>query len=123
MTGRVPVAGVWLPAGDVAEALAAYLTNRLLADRRRRSGAAFRSEPWSEAVRRLSAGAHVGAVSLPAGRLVGVNEFGGSVGRSPATVRRWCATGLLRGAHQVGGVWLIPVDAVPPFERTNDSDV
>lgn len=115
---RVPVGGVWLPADELARVLAAHATGRLLEDRRRRDGPSFRAGPWLEAARRVSACAQDGPVSLPAPRLVGVNGYAGMVSVSPATVRRWCSAGLLRGAVKAGRDWQIPADVDPPTRGT-----
>jgi excisionase family DNA binding protein len=34
------------------------------------------------------------------------------VGKKPRTVRRWCRTGFLSGARQIGRGWQIPQSAV-----------
>lgn len=124
MTGPrvVLVAGVPLPAAELAQALDAYVTGRLMDERRRPAGgAAFRSAPWSAVVRRLEndagAGAGIGVVDARFPPLVGCDEYGSMVGRSASTVRVWCSTGRLSGARRVGRDWRIPVTAEPPIDR------
>lgn len=114
--GRVLVAGVSLPAEELADALAGYVTGRLLEDRRRSSGRAFVSGPWAEAIRRMRASAHQRPESWTPPHLVGCAEWakGLAHGVDPATVRRWCKRGAVAGAVKVGNTWLLPADAAPP---------
>lgn len=116
------VAGVPLPAAEVAEALDAYLMGRLMNETRRPAGGvAFRSAAWSAVVGRLynDPGASAQEPALVAGctPLVGCHEYASLAGRSAATVRGWCGAGRLAGARRVGRDWLIPIDAPPPPDR------
>lgn len=119
-SGLVLVAGVPLPAAEVAEALDRYALARLMDERRRPAGGrAFRSAPWAAAVGQLRAGASAenGAEGWGNTPLVGCAEYAVLVGRSPSTVRGWAAAGALEGARRAGRDWLIPVDAPPPTRR------
>ncbi len=43
---------------------------------------------------------------------MGVTEFAAKLGVSTRRARALCKQGRVRGAHQSGGIWIIPPDAV-----------
>ena len=50
-------------------------------------------------------------------RFLNVREVANEFGKSTETIRNWCETGLLPGAHQPvkGGHWVIPATALDQF--------
>ncbi len=125
---RIVVAGIALPATELADALDAYVIDKIRTERRRpvradRRPVAFNSTPWSEAVRRLRklgypiASDGIGADSLPAGGLVSCTEWAGLVGVAAVTARQWAADGRITGACKTNREWLVPRDARRPEDR------
>lgn len=106
------IAGVPLPAREVAEALDGYVLRRLLEDRKRRRDQvtlAFRSAPWDEARRRLRAGAQDRPRSSTTEPWLSCAEYASIHNVTASTVRRWAQAGRISGARKQGNTWLIPI--------------
>lgn len=119
MVSLVPVAGVLLPADELAQAVDAYVVRRLLDDRSRRTGPAFNAGPWLAARDRLdsSASAEHSGCGWSRVPLLGCAEYGSIHGRASSTVRGWAAQGRLPGATRRGRDWQIPATTPPPPRR------
>lgn len=48
-----------------------------------------------------------------------VAEFAAAIGRKPTTVLRWLQRGELAG-RKIGGVWVIPVDALEAYDADRE---
>lgn len=124
MPARVRVGCVWLPAAELAQALQVYATGRLMDERRARAGGrAFAALPWLQAVEDLRAGAQVPHANVPGPAYLTTLEASTVVGRDPATIRRWAASGRIPGARRgPGGCWCIPEDFDPPADGRRKRD-
>lgn len=123
MTSFVRIAGVDLPAEEVATAFQTYVFTRLDADKRKRYGEpAFYSKPWSDAMHRLRSGIVAsdenGSGCLPALALQPLNEWAAIHQIPPTTARGWAQTGRI-WASQSAGRWYVHPGEQPPRKRAS----